>query len=274
MNKSGKGHNTLRTENNEVLSTSEDKGQALMATREDIWFQRSHHELNPGQLLQAYAESRQHTLSTVPNVSHPLLRGVVLAAFGTAPGKDGAPYEAYHLHPQLFAVLLEQAFVTIQTDIKQDPHSGERSALFRILGPSTDLQVWIPKKIHNNLVNQQRPLQLPTCLRRRFGSACAQLLGPTMDRQLEGAQAPVHGGHCYKNIKNAHEHLARTEDPELPPYRLPHCHWACEMLFGPACATLLLICKERQRRAHHSIRRSPACLLIDQAKAFEMLCHL
>ena len=95
-----------------------------------------------------------------------------------------------------------------------------------------------------------------------------------MERQLEGAQAAVHGGHCYKNIKKAHEHLARTEDPELPTYRLRHCHWACEMLFGPACATLLLICKERQRRAHHSIRRSPACSLIDQAKAFEMLCHL
>ena len=79
VNKSGKGHNTLRTENNEVLSTSEDKGQALMATREDIWFQRSHHE----HLLQAYAETRQHTLSTVPDVSHPLLRGVVLSAFGT-----------------------------------------------------------------------------------------------------------------------------------------------------------------------------------------------
>ena len=49
--------------------------------------------------------------------------------------------------------------------------------------------------------------------------------------------------------------------------------WVCRKLFGKAYEAVLKFCTNRQKRAHHSIRRTPACFLLDQAKAFEMMSH-
>ena len=217
--------------------------------------------------------ARSNNITQIPRASLRFLRGCILSAHGSAPGVDGRPYEIYHLHPQLFACLRQQAFLCLPDEPLRDPWGLEKSPLDQILGPPVDLLVWIPKATLAHLISQQRPLQLPNCLGRLFGSACARLLSPSIEPQLDKGQAAVAGGSCYQNIAKAFRHLAQLDDPERPPLQVPHTWWSCQILFGAAAAAVIQLCKAKQRRAHPDIRRTPACLLLDQAKAFEMLTH-
>ena len=70
-----------------------------------------------------------------------------------------------------------------------------------------DLLIWIPKVEGDPSVLAQRPLQLPTCLRRLFGAALAEVAGPVLEPQLSAFQAAKRGGSCGPNIRRLYEHL-------------------------------------------------------------------
>ena len=272
-------HNQCRAQARVVLADGTietDKqavGEALVETRAEIWFGRDEHRVEVEKLLGAYARDKNPRLPESPNPGYRFLRGCILAAQGSAPGADGAPYEIYHLHPQLFAALLAQAFHLLPHIDREDPLGPSGGQLGIILGPSIDLLLWIPKVAGDDRVGQQRPLHLPTTIRRLFGSACKHLLSPAIEPLFTPAQAAVAGGSCQQNIKAAHSHLAKAEDPERPPLRVPHSKWACETVLLATTAAVLRLCVRKQEAAHPSIRRCPACFLLDQAKAFEMLSH-
>ena len=62
------------------------------------------------------------------------------------------------------------------------------------LGPSIDLLVWILKYIGAQEAAGMRPLQLPTCFRRLFGSILVNWLAPEIEPRLCGDQAARRGG--------------------------------------------------------------------------------
>eukprot|EP00959_Pyramimonas_sp_CCMP1952_P147342 3083399-Pyramimonas_sp.AAC.1 len=66
--------------------------------------------------------------------------------------------------------------------------------LEEVLGPSVALLVWMGKKAGVETPNDMRPLQLPTCIRRRFGASLADLLGPAVRPLLSPNQAAKRGG--------------------------------------------------------------------------------
>ena len=69
----------------------------------------------------------------------------------------GSPYEVLSQGAHFVAELLYRAF-------EAAAHSS--AALRETLGVAVDLLVWIPKAEGDIAVAAQRPLQLPTCLRR------------------------------------------------------------------------------------------------------------
>ena len=266
-------HNHVILPDGTTLDQEEATGAALVDTRAHIWFSKDPCQPQDSSLLDGYVHTRKHGLSEHLSIGYSFLRACIMSMAGSAPGVDGAPYEVYHLHPQLFAVLLWQAFSLLPKVAASDPWGMAGKILDTILGPSIDLLLWIPKVIGDHRVGQQRPLQLPTTLRRLFGCACTRLLSPVIEPLLTDSQAAKAGGTCQRNIAAAHRHLACEEDPARPPYRIPHSSWVCKEVFQEAASPVLRVCERRQRAAHPSIRRSPACFLLDQAKAFEMLSH-
>ena len=263
----------LTTNIGEPLPSKVAAGKALIETRGEIWFSRGDTVEDASLFLQAYCHGRRHGVPIKIPITLTMLRGCVLRACGSAPGVDGTPYEAYHLHRPFFAAILGQVFLCLSENQRNDPRGFLASSLDVVLGPSIDLLVWIPKTAWDHRVTQQRLLQLPNCMRRLFGSACAHLLAPAIEPSLEPGQAAIAGGDCYRNIAAAHRHLASLEDEDGPPLRTPHSPWLVKLLLGPAETAVISFCTMRQRTAHPSIRRVPACLLLDQAKAFEMMSH-
>ena len=256
-----------------AAANDEDAGRALVETRAEIWFKREGQLADADKILEAYSKNKDHKLPPKPKVKYRLLRGCILMAQGSAPGVDGTPYEIYHLHPQLFAALLAQAFRLLPEAENTQLLGSPDSILDMVLGPSIDLLLWIPKVVGDERVGNQRPLHLPTTMRRLFGSSCKHLLSPAIEPFLTPAQAAVAGGSCQGNIKAAHAHLAMLEEPERPPWRIPHAEWACSAVLKGTMAAVLRVCARRQRAAHPGIWRTPGCFLLDQAKAFEMLSH-
>ncbi len=80
--------------------------------------------------------------------------------------------------------------------------------LCRVLGSNTDLLLWIPKKEGAEKPDGQRPLQLPTCFRRLFGSIIMGIVGPIVEPQLSHRQASVRGGSCGPHVSPAYRHFA------------------------------------------------------------------
>ena len=72
---------------------------------------------------------------------------ILLAAGRSAPGGDGLPYEAFQAGPWLFGRLLLQ---TVRAACVAP------GLLPWVLGPNTDLLVWIPKKDGDSLVPTAR----------------------------------------------------------------------------------------------------------------------
>ena len=269
--KGAEGHIILPS--GETLTQKELIGAALVATRQDLWFSRDKRNPEATEWLTAYARQRTHLLPDEIHATWEFLRGCVLAASGSAPGLDGVPYEAYQLYPQLMAAILGQALYSLHREDRPDPFGRQQSSLNPLIGNAIDLLVWIGKKPGDRRVGQQRPLQLPTCARRLMGSATASLIAPAIEPSLTKAQAAIAGGSCQQNIRAAFQHLAQPCQESTPPYRLRKNEWACRTLFGDSTELVLQLRRIRQRRSHHDIRTSPACLLLDQAKAFEVMSH-
>ena len=87
--------------------------------------------------------------------------------------------------------------------------------VIRVLGPATDLLVWIPKKDGVETAAGQGPLQLPSTLRRIFGSCLMDIVGPLIEPHLSADQSAVKGGSCARNITLAYQHLML--EPESRP---------------------------------------------------------
>merc|ERR1711884_41067 len=96
------------------------------------------------------------------------------------------------------AELLHQAFLVA---------ADSPEALRRVVGAAIDLLVWIPKREGDDSVAAQRPLQLPTCLRRLFGAALADEVGPAVEPRLSPDQVAKRGGSCGPNVRRLFGHL-------------------------------------------------------------------
>ena len=94
---------------------------------------------------------------------------------GSAPGHDGIPYEILHHGGTFVACLIGQAF-----------HAAHVSsaAIEQVLGPSIDILVWILKSKGGGRPTDMRPLQLPTYIRRLFGAALANVVGPAVEPHM------------------------------------------------------------------------------------------
>lgn len=246
--------------------------KALLATRADIWFQRSARLKGTSEWLAAYGHRRQ-----LPNTAFCLtdlrkIRGAVMAPAGSGVGDDGIPCEALQLHPQLTACILAQGMHILQAHRgyrTEQPSARCTNILDDVLGPARELLIWIPKEKGNTDVSAQRPLNLPRTLRRLFGAIGMNALGPQAEKLLDPGQAAVAGGSCHKNIQKAFQHL---HTDITAPTHLAHCHWACRLLFGKLTDSVITHCR-RLDDLWPSLKDKAACLMLDQAKAFEDLSH-
>ena len=127
-----------------------------------------------------------------------------------------------------------------------DPRGPTPNLLDAVLGPALDLEVWIPKTVGDTRVMTQRPLQLPTTVRRTFGAAGTRVITPAVEPSLELAQAAVKGGSRARNIRAAFDHLevADSIGEDGPGF----CLWACTILFGDLAPAVLKACAARQAR--------------------------
>ena len=191
---------------------------ALLNTRWDIWFGSEAWRLDPDLGLEAYMAGRSHTVPADPPVGLAFLRASVLCPSASGVGKDGVPYEALQLHPQLAACWLAQAFHmahalghTVLARVGTDPYQPVANILDRVLGTAVDLTIWMPKAGVTFAIKGQRPLSLPTTIRRLLGAASARVIGPGIEPSLEPAQAAVRWGFMYA------QHRACLQAPTCGP---------------------------------------------------------
>ena len=267
---------TVKTPEGDEITDPIAISEKLLDTRRDIWFARPTHDIDGKTVLRAYMRGRRGTVPARPPLQLGPLRGAVLHPGGSGVGSDGIPYEAFHLHPQLVACLLGQGFLLLeargQEIIATQADARLPQLLDAVLGKSLDLLIWIPKEPGNLLVTAQRPLSLPTCLRRLFGGAGMRLLGPNVEPGFDDGQASRAGGECQDNIQDAMHHVQTKMEP-IEGQRLPHNRWACATLFGVLLPAVLTVCAAYQDDASEDIRWMAAVFLLDQAKAFEHLSH-
>ena len=119
-----------------------------------------------------------------------------------------------------------------------------------------------------------RPLQLPTCIRRLFGAALANVVGPAVEPHMCDDQAAKAGGSCGPDIRWAYQHLeAKMADPrgtgQLWNDMLGDC-------LGSLDASIEQHLLESEERTEHNssggqINKEAAVLLADQKQAFERL---
>ena len=128
---------------------------------------------------------RRARMPTRPSPLWEDLAAVVLAPADSAPGIDAEPYEVYHYGVRFVSCLLGQAVYACE-DGDEELHD--------VLGPSVDLLVWILKYPGAVDPDGMRPLQLPTCFRRLFGTIIVRWLAPEIEPQLSPDQAAVRGG--------------------------------------------------------------------------------
>ena len=245
----------IYNEHNEWKTEPKDIDQILWESRKDIWGYPGQGADCTGEVLDLYFQDRSTTLPGEPAPSYERIAGVILAAKDSAPGLDGIPYEVMH-HGLHFVTHL----------VGQGHYAASKSGdeLDRVLGQNTDLLLWIPKKCDAVRVDGQRPLQLPTCLRRIFSSSIMEIVGPLVEPSFTKFQAAIKGGNCGPNITAAYKHLDTVRTDEWDDGR--HPIW--EQVLKDAAAPVQAV---SQIGAEHVSRDEPAVLFADQNKAFERL---
>ena len=205
-------------------------------------------------ILQAYFRDRSAVLPSVPRPRFEDIAAKVLAAGGSAPGHNGVPYEAYHQGVELVTEALSLAVLAVH----HDP-----AVLDVMLGPNVDLLLWIPKKADADRADGQRPLHLPTCFRRLFGSVITEIVAPQVEPKFSEWQAAVKGGSCAENISGAFEHLGGFDELVHGPRGALWCGVLGEAVEGAeaTCA----------HAGSAGLRACPAVVLADQSKAFERM---
>ena len=194
----------LRGDDGQIIQDPARVDQMLWDSRKELWGSAPPVPELADTILQAYFRDRDAAL---PDVPHPCSRDIakkVLAAGGSAPGHNGIPYEAYHQGIELVTETLTLAVLAAH----HDP-----AVLDVMLGPNVDLLFWIPKKAGADRPDGQRPLQLPKCFRRLFGSVVTAMVAPQVELRFSEWQASVKGGSCAKKIFRALEHLGGSDEP-------------------------------------------------------------
>ena len=119
-----------------------------------------------------------------------------------------------------------------------------------------------------------RPLQLPTCLRRLFGAALANVVGPAVEPHMCDDQAAKAGGSCGPNIRRAYQHLeAEMADPRGTGRLWNDILGGCQGSLDAFIEQHLL--ESDEHTEHNStggqLNKEAAVLLADQKQAFERL---
>ena len=229
----------------------------LWADRADIWTRPPALPGNGATLLDSYFRHRgASSFPSTPVPNRMRLHEAVLARSDSAPGVDGEPYELYHPGANFVAHLLAQAH-----------HAAALSshALESVLGPNVDLLIWIPKKDNAEATSDWRPLQLPSCFRRLYGSAVVDVAAPIIEPRLSIHQSAIRGGTCGRNVSQVFAHLSR---PDATPTEGDRRLW--HAVLGPAATAADLLA---QRSQSADIAQCPAIVFADQSKAFERISH-
>ena len=244
---------TLRRPDGTATSLGQEIDEALWESRADIWCSLPASPAFGERVLDAYFRERGPS----PPVELPLawrrLASTVLGPGGSAPGLDGEPYEVYHYGVRFVSALLGQALHAAQ---------DHPDLLDVVLGPSIDLLAWIPKVPGADQVHTLRPLQLPPCFRRLYGTVLARAVEPVVGPLLTRDQAAILGGHCGDNIRRVFDHLESGPAPPRPGGDL----W--RDIFGDLADTMeAFVAKVPEC----GLSQEPAVFLADQNKAFERI---
>ena len=170
------------------------------------------------------------------------------------------PYEVYHYGALFVAHLVGQCHYA----------DGSRE-YWRILGPAIELLIWIPKKADADTVNGQRPLQLPPCLHRIYGSSVMECTGPAAEPLLTSDQAAIRGSDCGRNLRKVSAFLGEfsADNGQDSPG-----NWELlQRLYGPLAPGVRHYVLEAQRIARDVPELQRAVFLNDQEKAFERMGH-
>ncbi len=252
--------------------------QVLWESRESIWGTSPSLPARADRILDYYFCSRP-SMAAIPPPTTAAVLGHILHPGGSAPGCDGACYEALHFASNMVAHLLAQAIHAAALDSPLLQH---------VLGPSVDLLVWIVKAPGADTPAGLRPLQLPSCFRRLFGAVLAGAAGPAVEPHLCTHQAAIAGGTCGPNVASAFAHLGGdsapptspdgTEDdprpgslphPPAPQAQLP-CETAWEAALGQWSGPVATYCADAARQSP-LLPHDRAVLFADQNKAFERM---
>ena len=244
----------LRGDDGQIVQDPAVVDQMLWDSRRGLWGSTPPVPGFADTILQANFRDRSAVLPSVPRPRYKDIAAKVLAAGGPAPGHNGVPYEAYHQGVELVTEALSLAVLAVH----HDP-----AVLDVMLGPNVDLLLWIPKKAGADRADGQRPLQLPTCFRRLFGSVITEMVAPQVEPKFSEWQASVKGGSCAENISGAFEHLGGFDEPVHGP-RGALWHG----VLGEAVEGAEAACAHAGRAG---LRACPAVVLADQSKAFERM---
>lgn len=174
--------------------------------------------------------------------------------FRSAASVDNRPYEVYHFGSIFVAHLIGQALVV--AEVCED-------AITQALGPSVDLSIWIPKTDGGKWPIGQRPLQLPTCLRRLFGSTLMNIVGPAIEPKFSEHQTAIRGGSCGPNITAVFQQLRSNQGANCGPL-----HQLWHQVLGKAADACTTIAESASTA---SLQHQTIAVLADQSKAFERL---
>ena len=151
-------------------------------------------------ILNEYFRERRADIPLAPHITKGSIKGLVLACRGSAPGVDGIPHELYHWGAFFAAALLAQRLWVA---------GNGKGDICMIIGPSVDSLMWIPKPDTTPGPNAMRPLQLPTCTRKLYGSMVMSPVGPHVEPMITDDQAAKKGGDCGRNIKRVYQRLEK-----------------------------------------------------------------
>ena len=239
-------------------------GDILWRSREPVWATTPPEPECGDAILNSCFPNRPR-LNDIETPTWDKLTRIVMEPSGSAPGHEGIPYETFHYSSAFVSCLLGLAFYAAQVS---------SAAIEKVLGPSTDILVWILKNKSGERPTDMRPLQLPTCLRQPFGAALASVVGPVVEPYMCDDQVAKAGGSCGPNIRRAYQHLeAQMRTPRSTGSLWNDILGECQDRLDSFIEQHLDECGEQADRdtVTGTLSKEAAVLLADQKQAFERL---
>ena len=199
----------LRGSDGQMIQDPARVDQMLWDSRKELWGSAPPMPELADTILQACFRGRSAPLPDVPRPCSRDIAGHILVAGGSAPGHTGIPYEAY-VPPGRRA--RDRGIDAGGARCTSRPRGPRHH-----VGAECGFLLWIPKKAGADRPDGQRPLQLPTCFRRFFGSVITSMVAPQVEPRFSEWQASVKGGCCAKNITSAFDHLGGFDEPAHGP---------------------------------------------------------